>query len=179
MRNDSIIYGLIDPRTDEYKYVGKSVNGIDRAKLHLNHSHNPLVNQWVCDLKSINMLPIIGVLENVTNWEQLIDKEKYWIGKLIGEDYDLFNIISTDSFNDVQNIYSEKLKKQINERENRLRELLNKSLYQFGGSDDISDLIKLRRKSLNINQTVLSDISGVGLRTLKAIEANSNKKHHN
>ena len=51
--NNNIIYGLKDPRTDEFRYVGKSINGIERAKSHLNHSHNPLVNEWVNELKCV------------------------------------------------------------------------------------------------------------------------------
>jgi DNA-binding XRE family transcriptional regulator len=167
---ECIIYGLKDPRTDEYRYVGKSTNGISRAKSHLSHSHNPLVNEWVNGLKSDNYIPDVVVLENVSNWTELIDKEKYWIGKLINDDFDLFNILSTDSYNNTIDVYNEKLKKQIEDRKNKLEKKLSNMVAQGGDINDISNIIKKRRKMLNITQDELSKNSNVGLRTIKGLE---------
>jgi DNA-binding XRE family transcriptional regulator len=169
---DNVIYGLKDPRTDEYKYVGKSIKGIERAKSHLTYSHNPLVNEWINELKQDNYAPDVVILENVSDWTQLVDKEKYWVGKLIDEDHDLLNILITDSYTDSINTYNKKLIQQIKDREKVLSEKLNKSLMQFGGESDIGELIKRRRKTLKITQQQLSDISEVGLYTIKRIELN-------
>jgi DNA-binding XRE family transcriptional regulator len=168
----NIIYGLKDPRTDEYKYVGKSINGIERANSHLTHSHNPLVGEWINELKMNNYVPLVVVLENVSDWTQLVDKEKYWVGKLTGEEHDLLNVLITDSYNDTLNNYNDKLKQQILDREKLLNEKLNKSLMQFGGESNIGDLIKRRRKTLKVTQQQLAEVSGVGLRTIKLIELN-------
>lgn len=170
--NENIIYGLKDPRTDEYKYIGKSIKGIERANSHLTHSHNPLVNEWISELKMNNYVPIVVVLENVSDWTQLVDKEKYWVGKLSGEEHDLLNVLITDSYNETLDSYNKKLKQQILDREKVLNEKLNKSLMQFGGESNIGDLIKRRRKILNVTQQQLAEVSGVGLRTIKLIELN-------
>jgi DNA-binding XRE family transcriptional regulator len=168
----NIIYGLKDPRTDEYKYVGKSTNGIERANSHLTHSHNPLVNEWIIELKTDNYVPFVVVLENVSDWTQLVDKEKYWVGKLVAEEHDLLNVLITDSYNNTLDSYNKKLKQQITDREKVLSEKLSKSLMQFGSESDIGDLIKRRRKTLMVTQQQLAEISGVGLRTIKLIELN-------
>lgn len=168
----NIIYGLKDPRTDEYKYVGKSIKGIERANSHLAYSHNPLVNDWINELKMNNYIPLIVVLENVSDWTQLVDKEKYWVGKLTEEDHDLLNICITDSYSNTIDSYNKKLIQQITDREKILNEKLNKSLMQFGSKSDIGDLIKRRRKTLKVTQQQLAEISGVGLRTIKLIELN-------
>jgi len=171
--NKNIIYGLKDPRTDEYKYVGKSINGIERAKSHLSHSHNPLVCEWIRELREYNYTPNIIVLENVSDWTQLVDKEKYWVGKLTEEDHDLLNVLITDSYDNSIEIYNKKLREQIEERGKILDEKLNKSLMQFGDESNLGDLIKRRRKMLHITQEELSNVSGVGLHTIKRIELNN------
>jgi len=168
----NIIYGLKDPRTDEFKYVGKSINGIERASSHLTHSHNPLVNEWINELKMDNYIPLVIILENVSDWTQLVDKEKYWVGKLTDEEHDLLNILITDSYNNTLDSYNKKLKEQILNREKILNEKLNKSLMQFGSTSDVGNLIKRRRKILKVTQQQLADVSGVGLRTIKLIELN-------
>lgn len=170
--NENIIYGLKDPRTDEFKYVGKSINGVKRAESHLTHSHNPLVNDWINELKMNDYTPTVIVLENVSDWTQLVDKEKYWVGKLLNDNHDLFNYLITDSYNNNLNNYNEKLKQQIEYREKILMEQLNNSLMKFGNESDIGSLIKRRRKILNITQQQLSNISEVSLRTIKTIELN-------
>lgn len=168
---ECIIYGLKDPRTDEYKYVGKSVNGIKRAESHLAHSHNPLVNEWIAELKSDNYLPDIVILENVVNWVELVDKEKYWIGKLLNENFDLFNIMSVNSYNSSINIYNKRLDEQIKEREKLLKIKLSNVMAQGGNIADIADIIKKRRKMLSVTQEKLAEISNVGLLTVKRVES--------
>ena len=103
----------MDPRTDEYRYVGKSVRGVKRAESHLTHSHNPLVNEWVNELRMDNYVPEIIILENVPNWAELTEKEKYWVGKLINEGNDLFNVFITHSYDCNMGSYNKKLKEQI------------------------------------------------------------------
>lgn len=169
---DNIIYGLKDPRTDEFRYVGKSIAGIERAKSHLSHSHNQLVVDWISALKYDNHNPDIIVLENVTDWTQLLDKEKYWIGKLLEDGHDLFNISSVNSYKNKLEILNKKIEEQIEKRNKLLNTKLSKSLVQFGSQTDIGHLIKERRKILNITQEDLADISEISIRTLRDIENN-------
>ena len=169
---NNVIYGLKDPRTDEYKYVGKSIKGIERATSHLTYSHNPLVNEWINELKQDNYIPDVIILENVSDWTQLVDKEKYWVGKLIDENHDLLNVLVTNSYTDSINTYNKKLIQQIKDKEKILNEKLNKTLMQFGDESNIGELIKRRRKMLNITQQELSNIAEIGLYTVKRIESN-------
>lgn len=174
---DNIIYGLKDPRTDEFKYVGKSTKGIKRAKSHLIHSHNPLVNEWVNELKSDNYLPDIIILEHVSEWTELVDKEKYWVGKLENDGCDLLNVLILDSYNDTIKSYNALLNEQIRKKNEDLEiinksldEKINKALMLFGDEKSVGKLIKQRRKVLKVTQQQLSEISGVGSATLKRIE---------
>jgi len=168
-----IIYGLKDPRTDEYRYVGKSINGIKRAKSHFNHSHNPMVNEWINELKLDNYLPDIIILENVNDWSELVDKEKYWTGKLINDGYDLCNILIRDSYNNIINAYNKQLEEQIISKELILKNKLCDLIVDKFVSPDTANLIKERRKILNITQEDLAEASGVGLRTIKSLETNN------
>jgi len=116
----NIIYGLRDPRTDDYWYVGKSTQGMTRPRSHINQSHNEAVNEWISGLKEDNLLPLIDVLENCNNWSQLLDKEKFWIAKLLKEGHPLLNIY------EAENIFSQRekikeLKNELKRKENLLR----------------------------------------------------------
>lgn len=165
-----IIYGLLDPRTDEYRYVGKSVRGTERAKSHINFSHNELVYQWINELKSDNYLPEIIILENVSDASQLIDKEKYWVGKLLNEGYDLLNILITNSLNNKLETYNQKLEKEIKEKTKKLEEKLSHIIIPGNSLTNIGIIIKNRRKELKTLQKNLAEIVGVSINTLYKIE---------
>ena len=171
--NKYLIYGLKDPRTDEYRYVGKTSNGLSRAKSHLNHSHNPLVNDWVNELMANDYKPDVVILENVVNQFELVDKEKYWTGKLINDGYDLCNILIRDSYNNIINAYNKQLEEQIISKELILKNKLCDLIVDKFVSPDTANLIKERRKILNITQEDLAEASGVGLRTIKSLETNN------
>lgn len=77
------IYGLLDPRTNNIRYVGQTKRDLSvRLSRHIldkpkcnNHKYN-----WICSLKNENLKPIIIELEicNDTNWKE---RERYWIGQ--------------------------------------------------------------------------------------------------
>jgi hypothetical protein len=78
-----IIYGLVDPRTDEVRYVGKSVNGESRARAHRHpryrqeyaHTYNA---RWIESLLSQGLDYVIRVLE-VCDRDTLSAAEQRWI----------------------------------------------------------------------------------------------------
>lgn len=75
------IYGLVDPRNNEIRYVGKTKNTLNvRLSRHINDKpkHNTYKHNWICSLKKENIKPIIIELEtcNESNW---IERERYWI----------------------------------------------------------------------------------------------------
>jgi hypothetical protein len=75
------IYALIDPQTNEVRYVGKTKRALRirlRAHINDNPKHNTHKFNWIKKLKSQGFEPIIIELEvcNENNW---IEREKYWI----------------------------------------------------------------------------------------------------
>jgi hypothetical protein len=75
------IYILKDPRDDQIRYVGKTVNCYKRKHMHIqpanlkNKSHK---NSWIKNLISENLKPTFEVIEEIPieGWQE---REKYWI----------------------------------------------------------------------------------------------------
>ena len=69
------IYILIDPRTNEVRYVGKANNVSQRYKAHLNRArkHQTHKKNWLEQLRREGLKPIIEVIDVV-----LIDEWQYW-----------------------------------------------------------------------------------------------------
>lgn len=84
------IYGLVDPRSDLIRYVGKSGNIKRRLKAHKNEKGERRKNRWVRLLKSIGLEPEIKVLEQAdeNTWQE---RERWWIKDFREKGYDLLN----------------------------------------------------------------------------------------
>lgn len=91
MNENNLIYGLRDPRNDVYRYIGKTTVGYGRPLKHLTKSHNKLVNKWVESLSSMGMEPLVDVIEENIDINQLSDKELYYISKYSDLGVPLFN----------------------------------------------------------------------------------------
>jgi hypothetical protein len=84
MENNIFIYGLVCPKTNEIRYVGKTKQTLKkRLQQHLwvgNKKHNPHKYNWINQLKNDNLKPIIIKIElcNKNNW---VEREKYWISQ--------------------------------------------------------------------------------------------------
>ena len=80
------IYGLIDPRSQQLKYVGMTSKELsvrlDRHMREVGHCHK---RSWIQGLKKVGLKPDIFEIENVddTEWEEA---ERFWISyfKYIG-----------------------------------------------------------------------------------------------
>ena len=88
----NIIYGLRDPRNDTYQYIGKSTVVTKRALSHLTKSHSIRVNEWVATLEQDWLYPIIDIIEEVSDINELPEREKYWIEYYSEINPNLFNI---------------------------------------------------------------------------------------
>jgi len=163
----NIIYGLRDPMTDDYQYVGKSTVGIKRAKSHLTYSHNMLVREWVTSLISQEQEPIIDILEECDDPLMLQDKEKFWIQKLLSEQHPLLNIIVYDTLVD-KNKELNRLKNELDGLIKSLQTKIEKNKIQT--IDDIGLMVLERRKFAGISRNYLSDISGVSKTVIYDIE---------
>lgn len=77
-----LIYALIDPRTKEVRYIGKTIRTLDfRLRAHINSANSKRRNLRVNWLKSLcrnGFIPEIQLLEacDESTWE---DRERYWI----------------------------------------------------------------------------------------------------
>lgn len=84
------IYGLIDPRDNLVRYVGKTKTPERRLKEHLGSSslkYNTYKNSWLKKLISLELVPIFKIIEECDddNWQE---REIYWIAyyrKLLGD----------------------------------------------------------------------------------------------
>lgn len=154
----NIIYGLYCPKTKRPVYIGQSTKGLDRPFNHIqNKSHSIKVNDWVFELKESRLSPIIVILEDVQKSEQLNDKEKYWINKVLMEGNLLLN------------------QQSVNPVYFSVRDY-NGDSYDF--IKDMALFIKYRRKLLKLTQIQLSQKSGISLKTIRAIEQGTKNNFH-
>lgn len=85
------IYGLIDPRNGEIKYVGKTNNIKKRIREHIRDEENNLKYAWIKSLKKINLEPEVLVLEE-TNIEHSNFWEIFWISQCKTWGFELKNM---------------------------------------------------------------------------------------
>jgi len=75
------IYGLVDPKTNIIRYIGKTKNPLYRLKQHLYPSSLRGIshkNYWIKSLLKNNCKPILIIIEEVTDIESS-NREIYWI----------------------------------------------------------------------------------------------------
>lgn len=90
----NIVYGLKDPRTEEVRYIGKSVHGIRRAKAHLCPSNLSKVNHknhWIKQLIAENLTYEIVILETCLDEASVLVAEVKWIAIGRGAGWKLTN----------------------------------------------------------------------------------------
>ncbi len=66
----TFIYELIDPITDETRYIGKSIDPKHRLNFgHLKDKYNSYKNNWIKALLKQNLKPILNVIDEVNESE--------------------------------------------------------------------------------------------------------------
>lgn len=78
MNNKHVIYGLIDPRNSELKYVGLTSDIKTRLMAHLKPSSlkkNTYKNNWIKSLQKENLRPEVLILERYENANDLSQAE--------------------------------------------------------------------------------------------------------
>lgn len=72
---NSFIYGLIDPRDNQLRYVGKTMVGLSRAL----SEHSARCRNWIRSLKRQGLKQIVWIIEELPP-NELNDAEVFWIG---------------------------------------------------------------------------------------------------
>lgn len=161
----NIIYGLRDPRNDVYQYIGKSTVGTNRPLSHLTKSHSKRVNDWVKSLEENWLYPIIDIIEEVEDLDNLIEREKYWISYYLDINPELLNIQSTK--NEIQNLRSEEdetnFKLLIDISFNLHKILRKERLYRKISQEEMAKKIGVNRSTLSF----LENGGNVGLDIIK------------
>lgn len=161
--NQCLIYGLRCPKTDDYRYIGKSVSGIKRAKSHLTYSHNESVNHWVAELREQGLCPLVDVIEECSE-EDLQIKEQFWIQYFTGVGCKLMNGIF------YRGAAIEKLEQDVTEAQKELDAILNKVVNDINELQTINGFIKNIRKRRCLTQQDLAEMTGITTKTLSSIE---------
>jgi len=79
----TIIYFLVDPRTDEIRYVGKTNQKLEaRITSHMRDKENSHKVHWLNQLKPLGLRPRGAILSFVNEGECWKEQEIYWIAKL-------------------------------------------------------------------------------------------------
>lgn len=150
----NLIYGLYCPFTDNLHYIGKSTICMVRPLQHMKESHSEKINIWVSELKLLGYQPIIKVLEECNENDNLDDKEKWWIDKANEDGCYLLNV-----------------------RNNTADNIIMQKEYDFNDSDifRIAKIIRETRYNLNIRQEDLCAMANVSRPTLSMAEKGNKK----
>lgn len=81
MMRHFLIYALIDPRTGQIRYVGRSCKGLRRARASAKENVGYKGN-WIQKLASQGKTPEITVLQECRTYEELLSAEVAWISAL-------------------------------------------------------------------------------------------------
>lgn len=91
------IYSLIDPNTNEIRYIGKTNNPDNRLKRHLQscylekYDKNTYKSNWIKSLLRENKNPIMEIIEEC-DLSTVNQREIYWIDKMKNDGFKLTNL---------------------------------------------------------------------------------------
>lgn len=85
------IYALIDPVTDQIRYIGKSVRPRWRFTNHLNDRSRTWRTNWLNTLRQRGLTPRMEILERVPIDEDWQEVEQQWIATGLAEGWPLTN----------------------------------------------------------------------------------------
>jgi len=79
----NLVYALVDPRTAEVRYVGKTIRGVERIREHTQSSsldrEETYKARWIRSLRRDGLAPVIRILEAQPTRKQLNEAEVRWI----------------------------------------------------------------------------------------------------
>jgi hypothetical protein len=78
------IYALVDPRTNEVRYIGKSVNPEQRYTVHLAYARKGTQTyacRWIKGLLNEGLAPQLNILESDISTDRIDEREIWWIAE--------------------------------------------------------------------------------------------------
>ena len=75
----TVIYGLIDPRTSECRYVGKTSRLKQRTQDHSTIKDRTPRYVWISDLRAAGLMPEPVILEELPDGAAWQEYEQFWI----------------------------------------------------------------------------------------------------
>ena len=85
------LYVLIDPRTVEIRYVGKTINPKTRYKGHLYDQSKTHRGAWLRVLRRLELKPVMSILETTDDIKEAAMREQALIRDYRGDEFDLVN----------------------------------------------------------------------------------------
>jgi len=150
--NNNIIYGLIDPNTNQIRYIGKAVNLFMRIKNHYKPSRliiNTHKNNWLNKLLNEGKYANIQIIEKCNNQDELNDAEKKWIKLYKDLGYDLTNGTNGGDGGKMSPESIEKMRlKKIGKKHSELtKQKISKSNMGHFVSDETREKLREKRKT--------------------------------
>jgi hypothetical protein len=94
--NDEYVYALIDPDTEQVRYVGRSYSPAERLRGHLTNARtNPTSakDEWIAELLAAGKRPIMEVLEEAKRgYDSAGFAERDWMRRLLADGQPLLNV---------------------------------------------------------------------------------------
>jgi hypothetical protein len=92
-----IVYALVDPRTDQIRYIGKSSVGMERPRSHVEpgriaNESNLHKARWLQQLVTDGLRPIIRVLQSGQSDDEILQMERDWIARARAEGWPIVNL---------------------------------------------------------------------------------------
>jgi hypothetical protein len=125
-----LLYGLFCPNTLEIKYVGITTrNLITRFNEHLKHPTNHIINNWINSLNKNNQKPLIKLITEYNNYDDLLLGEINEIKKYRELGVILYNMSDGGDINPMQGKHhTEESRKKISEvQKGRIRTIDEKN----------------------------------------------------
>lgn len=140
------IYGLIDPETEEIRYVGKSIRPTQRLQNHMNEVSNCHRSHWLQSLKRRGLKPELMILESVHGEWPWQESERYWIKRLKDAGCRLTNNTSGgDGVSDLPPETREKMRQTWLGRKHRPETLIKLSIASAGRRHSTESKERMRR----------------------------------
>lgn len=132
------IYKLIDPITNEIRYIGLTFNELkQRLKSHCSEKSKSHKSNWVQSLRNKGLKPIIESIEdNILSYDEVCDKEIFYINKYKLEGHKLTNMASGGNKN----------KKMSDETRNKMSESAKNRNFKLVLSTDTKKIISEKTK---------------------------------